>query len=228
MTAGPDNAISSELVALLDRAATCRLWAEQIEGPYRGGGQPMRRDVVEDRVGAPLHLGLRFADGLDGTPLRGAVVEIWHCDAVGVYSGFPPIDPSAREDGSPPVRTEYLPDETFLRGTQITDGSGSVEFRTIYPGWYSGRTVHIHLVVATGDSTYTTQLYFPEDLTEAVFATAPYRDHPDRDTTNEADDIFPSGGDPALLDVVAAQGVHRAALCFQMTAVDGRSRKGAG
>ena len=96
---------------------------------------------------------------------------------------------------------EYLPDQTFLRGRQPTDGSGAVEFVTIYPGWYPGRTVHIHVMAHTAERTYTSQLYFPEGVTDVVFDRVPYRERPDRDTTNATDEIFPTGGEPAVLEL---------------------------
>jgi protocatechuate 3,4-dioxygenase beta subunit len=157
----------------------------------------------------PLHLGLQLADA-EGTPLRDGEIEVWHCDALGRYSGYPPPD-----DVGPPVteatapRTEYLPHQTFLRGRQAVDDAGAVELVTIYPGWYPGRTVHIHLMAHTVAGTATTQLYFPEAITDRVFAESPYRDRPGRDTTNATDTIFCSGGEPAVLELRAGRGSGR-------------------
>jgi protocatechuate 3,4-dioxygenase beta subunit len=204
------TAVSAEMAALLARGATtCRLWAEQDEGPYRRDHNPLRRDVTDDRVGAPLALGLGLGR-LDGTALADAVVEIWHCDAAGRYSGFPPPGPGAGPAAGDAPRTEYLAGQMFLRGRQATDPDGRVEFRTIYPGWYPGRTVHIHVIARTDDATFTSQLYFPEPVTEAVFARAPYSQRPGRDTTNATDTIFSTGGRPAVLDVEAVDGGYRA------------------
>jgi protocatechuate 3,4-dioxygenase beta subunit len=196
--------ISPELADLIaGTAVVCRQWAEQLEGPYRRGIQPRRRNLVEDRPGVPLRLGLRLAVD-DGAAVAGGEVEVWHCDALGRYSGYPPPD-----DEGPPVgeasapRTEYLPDQTFLRGRQPTDADGAVEFATIYPGWYPGRTVHIHVMAHLAARTYTSQLYFPERVTDSVFERFPYRDRPRRDTTNDTDEIFPTGGEPAVLEVQA-------------------------
>jgi protocatechuate 3,4-dioxygenase beta subunit len=100
------------------------------------------------------------------------VVDIWHCDAVGSYSGF-------EEEG------------TFLRGTQVTDAVGVVEFTTVYPGWYRGRTVHIHAKVHLDKRTaLTTQLYFDEQVTAAVYEREPYSADTGRDTFNDSDGIF--------------------------------------
>jgi protocatechuate 3,4-dioxygenase beta subunit len=76
-----------------------------------------------------------------------------------------------------------------------------VEFSTIYPGWYPGRTVHVHVMAHAAGRNYTSQLYFPEAITDAVFTRAPYRDRPDRDTMNATDEIFPTGGEPAVLEL---------------------------
>lgn len=219
MTAAP---VGAELAELLDTCGTCLLWAEQDEGPYRREAPPFRRDVVEDREGAPLQLGLRVT--LDGnTPSQDAIVEIWQCDALGRYSGFPPPGSSEVVTAATAPHDEYLPEETFLRGAQTVDGAGMVEFRTIYPGWYPGRTVHIHVIVRTTDALYTSQLYFPDDLSDDVLASAPYDRRPGRDTTNDTDEIFSTGGMPAMLDITRANGGYRAVVCLLLGfASDGR------
>ena len=94
------------------------------------------------------------------------------------------------------------PSETFLRGCQRTDDRGFCVFDTIYPGWYPSRTVHIHLAVEVGDHQAVTQLYFPDDLTDEVFARPPYAGRPPRDTTNAADSIFVDGGERTVLHLV--------------------------
>ena len=206
--------VGDDVVAMLEAGlVVCRAWPEQEEGPYHGNAQPLRRDVVEDRPGAPLRVGIRLV-GQDGAVLRHAEVEIWHCDAFGRYSGFPPPDPSSVVTAETAPRPEYLPGETFLRGRQRTDAAGVVEFRTIYPGWYPGRTVHIHVSVHTRGAVFTSQLYFPDSLTDDVFAQAPYRERPRRDTRNENDEIFPTGGEPALLEVIPVEGGHLSGVCL--------------
>jgi protocatechuate 3,4-dioxygenase beta subunit len=89
-----------------------------------------------------------------------------------------------------------------------------VEFRTIYPGWYPGRTVHIHVIVRAEDATLTSQLYFPDEVTCEVLAQAPYSDRPGRDTTNDSDEIFPTGGGPALVDITPRADGYSAAICL--------------
>ena len=205
--------VSDELAAMLSTCTVCRSWAEQDEGPYHRDAQPERRNVVEDREGVALQIGVRLTHH-DGSPVRDGVVEIWQCDALGRYSGFPPPDPSIVVSVATAPRGVYVPDQTFLRGRQRTDAAGMVEFRTIYPGWYPGRTVHVHLMAHADRGTSTTQLYFPEGVTDAVLASAPYAERPGRDTTNDGDSIFFTGGGPAVLDVVPTGAGYRAAICL--------------
>lgn len=203
--------VSAELAEMLSSCSLRRSWAEQDEGPYHRDRQPTRRDDVEDREGTPLQLGIRLLQP-DGTAARGAGVEVWQCDALGRYSGFPPPDSAVVVTADDAPRTEYLPDQTFLRGRQDTDGAGMVEVTTIYPGWYPGRTVHIHVMVHIDEAVHTIQLYFPDDLNDAVLAQQPYVQRPGGDTTNVTDEIFATGGEPALVDLVATADGYRAAI----------------
>jgi protocatechuate 3,4-dioxygenase beta subunit len=113
--------------------------------------------------------------------LRGAQVNLWQCDAQGVYSSVPESGTAGRD---------------FLRGFQLTDDSGGVRFLTIYPGWYPGRTVHIHAKVRTFDpfgaviTELSTQLFFDDAVTDAVLDSAAYAGRGPRDTRNSADAIF--------------------------------------
>jgi len=219
--------VSAELTALLeDGRVACRVWPEQMEGPYYRSDPPTRRDIVEDRDGVLLALGLRLVDA-DGAPVGEAAVDVWHCDALGRYSGFPPPDPTGTT-ADEEARAEYVPDRMFLRGRQHTDDAGMVELRTIYPGWYPGRTVHVHLLVRAGDEVFTSQLYFPDAVSDHVLAGAPYRERPGRDTTNETDEILPTGGETAFLDVVAAGDGYLAACCLLVPVRSARTREGSG
>lgn len=207
------DSVSGEVASMLSSCTVRRLWAEQDEGPYHRNAQPERRDVVEDRDGVALQLGIRLVREGDAT-VRDATVEIWQCDALGRYSGFPPPDSSIVVTAQTAPRGEYLSGQTFLRGRQTTDAAGMVEFRTIYPGWYPGRTVHIHLMVHIDDAVLTSQLYFPDKVSDQVLARAPYAERPGRNTTNTTDEIYPTGGDPAVLDVSADDHGYRAAICL--------------
>lgn len=213
--------VSEALVSMLSSCTATRVWAEQDEGPYHRDEQPVRRNIVEDRDGVALQLGIRLAHD-DGTPVRNATVEIWQCDALGRYSGFPPPDDSTVVAAADAPRGEYLTDQTFLRGRQDTDAMGMVEFRTIYPGWYPGRTVHIHVMAHDRSDTFTSQLYFPDETSARVLATASYVERPARDTTNESDEIFPTGGEPAVLDVIAVDDGYRAAICLVLPTAPAR------
>jgi protocatechuate 3,4-dioxygenase beta subunit len=203
--------VDAQLADFLLSCAVRRPWAEQDEGPYRRDDQPLRREVFEDREGVPLQLGIRLTMR-DGTPGTRAGVEIWHCDALGRYSGFPPPGSSAVVIADRAPRTEYLPDQTFLRGRQETDADGMVEFATIYPGWYPGRTVHIHVMVDRDPAVLISQLYFPDDVNDRVLSQEPYARRPGRDTSNAADGILPIGGEPAVVDLLPLGDGYRAGI----------------
>jgi protocatechuate 3,4-dioxygenase beta subunit len=191
---------ASALADLFDRAASCTATAEQTEGPYYFDVDSIRTDVREDRAGVPLHLGIRVQDAAACSAIANAVVDIWHCDAEGLYSGFE----SASQGGGGGGRTDQ---KTYLRGAQVTNAQGIVEFRTVYPGWYGGRTVHIHTKVHL-DATraITTQLYFDEAVTAAVYAKPPYNGRSGRETFNSDDRVYSSGGGTAPVLTLSPEG----------------------
>ena len=193
-TVQPQSTPSPADAALFGNATTCTLSPEQTEGPYYFDVDSIRGDIREDRPGMPLRLVMRVQDSAACTPIANAVVDIWHCDAGGVYSGFESASQGGPGGGA---RTD---DQTYLRGAQVTNADGIVEFTTIYPGWYRGRTVHIHAKVHLDSSTLlTSQLYFDEQVTAAVHQTAPYASRSGRDTFNDGDGIFSGAGERALL-----------------------------
>jgi protocatechuate 3,4-dioxygenase beta subunit len=164
---------------------TCVLTPEMTEGPYFLEGDKVRRDVREGRPGVLLTLDTTVVDVSTCKPIKGAAVDIWHCDAGGTYSGF---------------AQEGTEGRTFLRGIQKTDKNGLATFTTVYPGWYSGRTVHIHVSVHLGGSVlHTGQLFFPESLTDVVYRRAPYNRRPSRGTRNATDSIYRNGGSRSML-----------------------------
>jgi protocatechuate 3,4-dioxygenase beta subunit len=185
-------ALASPLARRLARDATlpadafaqaCTLSPEQTEGPYHVENPLLRRNVTERRPGVPLFVSLRVASAATCEPITGAVVEIWHADASGAYSGF---------DGAE--------NDTFMRGRQVTGASGVATFRTVYPGWYTGRTPHIHVKAHVGGSeVHTGQVYFDEAVSAAVYARAPYSARGAQDTTNAEDFIFARGGAQSML-----------------------------
>lgn len=165
---------------------TCTLTPEQTEGPFFFDTGFARSDIREDKSGTELRLSLRVV-GSDGcSPIAGAVVEVWHADADGAYSAFDSAQGNSADTAG----------ETFLRGFQTSDAEGRVEFVTVYPGWYPGRTPHIHLMVlVNGQERMTSQLYFPEATTDEVYGQAPYSARGQRTTSNASDGV----GVPAAL-----------------------------
>ncbi|MBU2705412.1 intradiol ring-cleavage dioxygenase [Zooshikella marina] len=160
----------------------CTFTPEQVEGPFYIDTGLVRHDITEGKPGAPLFLNFTVVDTATCAPMRDAVVDIWHANAIGYYSGFP----EQGKDGD--VDTTG---EKFLRGTQITNPHGQCCFRTIYPGHYTGRANHIHLKVLLNQSTLvTTQLYFPDDLTDQVHQAPPYNKNTERRVRNDEDILF--------------------------------------
>jgi protocatechuate 3,4-dioxygenase beta subunit len=182
-------------------ALDCVVRPELTIGPYFVDGQLNRSDIRSDPLegttseGIPFALKLIVSDVSNNSckALEGAQVDVWHCDAMGVYSGV-------SERGFNTVG------QKFLRGYQLTDAKGIVQFQTIYPGWYSGRAVHIHFTIRTKgadaqDYQFTSQFFFDDKLTDTVHAQEPYAGKGQRDTRNANDNIFNSGGDQLLLNV---------------------------
>ena len=166
-----------------DGLATCALTPEQTAGPFPLDEQFVRRDITEGHPGHPLRLGLRVVDA-SCAPVGGAAVEVWHADATGDYSAF-------ADNGGGKDEAEGT---TFLRGTQTAGEDGIVEFATVYPGWYPGRAVHVHVRVHQDDTVVlTSQVYFDEAYTEEVFTADPYVEFGPPDTSWAADGI---AGDP--------------------------------
>jgi protocatechuate 3,4-dioxygenase beta subunit len=183
-TAAPAATATAEPVA-------CIVTPELTEGPYFVDERLNRADIRSDPTtgevseGVPLQLALTVlqVQGSSCTPISGAAVDMWHCDALGVYS-----------DVSGAGQTDTT-GQKFLRGYQLTDSNGRVQFQTIFPGWYRGRTPHIHFKVRTdpdaqAGSEFTSQLFFSESTTAAVYSQAPYNTKGQADTTNSTDGIF--------------------------------------
>lgn len=172
--------------AVASGALTCVLTPEQTEGPYYIANEAVRRNITDGRPGAPLVLRAFVVNASTCKPIKGAAVDVWHADAGGVYSGF----------------GQGAGNRTFMRGVQRSNAKGLALFRTVYPGWYQGRTVHIHVKVHLGGNVvHTGQLYFPDGVTDAVYRNQPYSSRPNRDVRNAADSIFRNGGSKSLLSV---------------------------
>jgi protocatechuate 3,4-dioxygenase beta subunit len=177
-------------------APSCILSPEQTQGPYYIPAEKVRSNIVERRVGTPLTLRITVADAVHCAPIKAAAVDIWHCNAGGIYSGF-----ESASTGGPGGAGGPTDKDTFLRGIQFTDARGVVQFQTIYPGWYRGRTTHIHVMVHVGGNVvHTGQLYFADSLTDKVYQTGPYRARAAaRDTRNSTDSIYANGGPQSTL-----------------------------
>jgi protocatechuate 3,4-dioxygenase beta subunit len=185
-------------------ALSCVVKPEQTEGPYFLDERLNRSDIRSDpadgnkvRPGVALSITLRVyrVDGQACLPIAGALIDIWQCDADGVYSDV--VDVSGQFDTR---------GKKFLRGYQLTGADGKADFVTIYPGWYPGRTVHVHFKVRTNPDTasghvFTSQLYFTDATSDEVFKTTPYSSRAARTTKNAQDSIFLGGGDKLILSV---------------------------
>jgi protocatechuate 3,4-dioxygenase beta subunit len=218
---------NSILKAAPASASPALLTPEQEQGPFYIKSEHIRRNISEGRPGVPLDLRLTFVNASNGQPIHGAAIDIWHCDAGGLYSGFtkmkmgPPPDGGMPPDfpggpggpGGPPPGMDGIPGHgpgphhaltdhlNFLRGVQITDAQGRAAFTTIYPGWYAGREIHIHLKVhidgADKDSRYagghvchTGQLFLPDETNLAISRTLPYASSKTPRTTKETDGVY--------------------------------------
>ena len=156
---------SEAAAATTDIEPACILTPQAEEGPFYSDPKLVRSDIAEGRPGVPLTLRLRVIDAGSCTAIHDARVDIWHCDAEGLYSAFPGQSDAHNIDET---------GKTFLRGTQTTDGAGWVMFNTIYPGWYDGRTTHIHFKVFLRDRTVLTgQTFLPDALNEFIYTNVP-------------------------------------------------------
>lgn len=215
----------------------CALTPELETGPFYIPSELVRQDIRESQPGVPLRLRIRVVDVTTCKPVKGVAVDIWHCDAGGVYSGYT----SSKPDGfGGPSPTEGRPDhgpgeppaiqptdkETFLRGIQLTDADGLVEFQTIYPGWYVSRDTHIHTKVHVGGGvsgntysgghiSHTGQIAFPDEISDAIAKIAPYNQHKSRRTRLDEDHVFDGHTDSTTLLQLAP--VKRASLADGMS-----------
>jgi protocatechuate 3,4-dioxygenase beta subunit len=178
-------------------SASCTLTPEATEGPFYLDINDVRQDITEGKAGAPLALSINVVDASKCSAMKDAAVDVWHCDAGGTYSGV---------QGSSGT--------TFLRGTQLTDANGTATFDTIYPGWYQGRAVHIHMKVhVSNDVVHTGQLFFDDSLSDQVFQNSPYNSKGTRDMRNEDDSIFSdAGGSSAIVPVTGSGGNYSGSI----------------
>ena len=171
------------------QTAACWLTPEETEGPFYFDPNLVRQNITEGKTGVPLHLTLNVVDE-NCNPLPNVLVDVWHTDKDGLYSGY------GNTSG-----------QTFLRGTQLSDAEGKVRFETIYPGWYPGRATHIHFKARTSQATYvTSQFAFPDSVNDAVYATESYADRGSNPISNAEDGIFHNATPQYLLVTVAPDG----------------------
>ncbi|MFI0819708.1 intradiol ring-cleavage dioxygenase [Streptomyces sp. NPDC021098] len=187
--------------------AVCTLTKQLTEGPYYLDRALVRADVTEDKQGVPLELVLPVVDKDTCAPLNKALVEIWYCDALGEYSGFVGNNGHQEPDNG-----------KFLRGGVLTGTDGVAKLKGIYPGWYRGRCIHIHVKVHTGvtltsdgsftggNEIHTGQLFFSETITQAVAKLTPYSTNTVPRTPLSSDGIYGNGGAAAGLMAVTALG----------------------
>jgi protocatechuate 3,4-dioxygenase beta subunit len=153
----------------------CAVSPSETVGPYPSLTDLFRSDIREGRSGVPVNLTITVVNTNSScSPVANANVEIWQCDAAGNYSQY-----------------NSQRDETYLRGIQATGSSGSVNFTTVYPGWYQGRATHIHVeVTLNGRSVKVTQIAFPENINSAVYSTGVYASRGQNPTSNAGDMVF--------------------------------------
>jgi len=198
------------------QASPCIVRPEQTEGPYFIDEHINRSDIRSDPSSGRITPGISLTlvlqvSRLDAgacLPLSGALVDLWHCDNRGIYSDVE--DPWFNTIG-----------QKFLRGCQTTDKAGEVRFLTIYPGWYPGRTVHIHVKIRTApiqgrSFAFTSQLYFDDALTDQVHAHPPYTSRGPLAARNRHDQIFRHGGNRLMLHPTANAGGYAATFALAL------------
>lgn len=197
----------------------CLLTPQSIEGPFYLDPRLVRSELAEGRPGVPLRLDLRIVEAGACTPLRGARVDVWHADAQGLYSGY---------DGQGDRRRISTVGQSFLRGTQASDGAGAVAFETLYPGWYPGRATHVHFKVFVDSRTLVTgQMYFPDETNEAVYRTeAAYGNRLFKRDTLNATDVFARSEDPRRIGFCTMRREGGGYVASLTVGVDGRRLRG--
>lgn len=172
----------------------CEVSPKETRGPFpnKTPAELMRANIVGDRQGIALLINLKIQDqGVSCSPLSGAEVDIWHCDAEGYYSEY----------GNHPLQAKDFTKVSFLRGRQTTDSKGEVSFISIFPGWYPGRAPHIHVDILKDEKIIlSTQIAFPKQNTDEVYASRGYKG--EEDTSNESDGVFRNSLDGNMADEV--------------------------
>lgn len=208
---------------------TCALTCTLTLGPCYAPTAPVRQDISEGTPGIPVRLWLKVVDADGCTPIEGAEVEIWHCDLYGVYSGDDVLQGDFCTGGDADAEEAY-----WARGRAITNSDGAVHFDTTYPGWYSGRAVHVHFLVRraanvggtdAASAAVVSQLFFPEALTAAIYgAVDGYADQGQPDTDFASDSVIGGVDDISAYLVGYAQLSDGAMLAWKTIAVSDSDR----
>lgn len=168
--------------------SSCSVTNSETEGPFptKSPASYATTNIVSDRTGTPLTIKVYIRNvNASCAVIKGAIVDIWHCDAAGNYSQY----------GGTQMQSTNYTSVNFLRGRQTTDTNGMAAWTSIYPGWYSSRAPHIHVHVynSSGTSLLVTQIAFPEDVSKVVYAQGVYASKGQADTTNARDNVFGDG-----------------------------------
>jgi protocatechuate 3,4-dioxygenase beta subunit len=191
--------------ALASAEGACVLTPQSVEGPFYIDPEHERADIRAGKRGVPLKVRLKIVEAAGCTPIAGARIDLWQADAQGIYSGFP---------GQSDTRQFDTREETFLRGHQPTRADGVAEFMTLWPGWYRGRTAHIHFkVLLAGSQLLTGQIFLPDALSEFIYTQHPlYRRQGLRDTLNATDVIASAATHAAFAGVKEESDFYLATL----------------
>ena len=194
----------------------CAVYPSQTLGPCYAQMPMMREDISDGMTGLPVRLSFLVVRGSACTPVPDAQIDIWHSGSNGIYSAY--ATGTICNPGSMNVQSQM-----FCRGVQVTSAMGRADFNTVFPGWYTGRTIHIHFTVRVGGrETKTSQLYFEDAMCDEIFTQGEYVSRGRRDTTNASDQIFKSGGaSPAAVIFTTAKRPDGALHAWKVLTIPG-------
>ncbi|GAB5409628.1 MAG: protocatechuate dioxygenase [Balneolaceae bacterium] len=213
------------LTIIPSKIPNCIVTPESTEGPFYFATNLIRKDITEGLPGTLLDLKLKIVDAESCSPIQDAIVDVWSCDSNGEYSGYETVySPSGdmleqrglpkneemhSNDARPKNHEEPNNEKKFMRGAQVTNDMGEVEFLTIYPGWYPDRAPHIHIKVYVNDKeVFTSQMYFPEEITDKIYAQEVYAQKKGMRLLNTDDNLFlRTDGKPIIQITEVEEGV---------------------
>jgi len=170
-------------------ATVCLLTPDAGEGPFYFDPELLRSDIRSDQPGAPLNIAMQIIDADNCEPLESARVDLWHANALGLYSGY------TNQRGVGAIDPRTVKGKNYLRGIQFTDAQGRAQFRTVYPSWYYGRTPHVHFkIFIDSKEVLASQIFFPEEINDDVLNNwEPYREYAAKRNVTNANDMFLRG-----------------------------------